>query len=247
MSVAIAIITKNEIRNIKDSIMNAKMLTEEILVVDSGSTDGTVEIAKDLGAKVIYRDWDNFANQRNYAMACTEAEWMVFLDADERMDERLIEEIREIVCQNKEGIYECVRYNSAFGKSFKYGVLGPDSVKRIFPRNKVKWVGAVHERPEGNLPIIPIKGSLKHYTYVDFDQYLSKQNKYSTMWAKDHRGKKKVNILKDIFVRPGFAFIKMYFLKRGFLEGMLGFVLSCCYMNYTLAKYVKLYLENKKN
>ncbi len=246
MSIAVAIITKNEIRNIEEVIMSAKKLTEEVLVIDSGSTDGTVEEAEQLGAKVFFRAWENFSSQRNYAMQCTDADWMVFLDADERMDQTLIDSIHAIVASGKEAIYECVRCNSAFGQDFRYGVLGPDSVKRIFPRNKAYWVGEVHERPESELSTLPIEGSLKHYTYVDFDHYLSKQNMYSTMWARDHRGKKKSYILKDFVLRPAFAFFKMYILKRGFLEGAMGFALSCCYMNYTLSKYVKLYLENKK-
>ncbi len=246
MSIAVAIITKNEIRHIRDVISNAKELTNDIVVIDSGSTDGTVEVAEELGAKVVYRAWDDFASQRNYAMECTEADWIVYMDADERMSEELLHSLREVSESTDYAVYQCMCHNRAFGQDFKYGVLSPNDVKRIFPRNKAHWVGEVHERVEGNLPVRPIKGFFKHDTYVDFAHYLGKQNLYSTMWARDHKGKKKVSVLKDFALRPAFAFIKMYFFKRGFLEGPMGFVLACGYMNYTLSKYVKLYFENKK-
>ena len=117
----------------------------------------------------------------------------------------------------------------------------------MFPKDLVKWEGKVHESPVGNLPIITLQGFLKHYTYTDFDQYISKMNAYSTIGAQNNKAKnKKVSVIKDFVLRPFFAFIKMYILKKGFLEGWLGFVLCLNYANYTLNKYVKLKLINEE-
>lgn len=246
--VTIIVLTKNEERNILEVIANARKVTEKILVVDSGSTDKTVELAEANGARVIYRKWDNdFATQRNFALEHVDTEWVLYLDADERINDELAASIKKELQASKKVMYRFIRRNSAFGRDFKYGVLGPDSVVRMFPKDLVKWEGKVHESPVGNLPIITLQGFLKHYTYTDFDQYISKMNAYSTIGAQNNKAKnKKVSVIKDFVLRPFFAFIKMYILKKGFLEGWLGFVLCLNYANYTLNKYVKLKLINEE-
>jgi len=241
----VVVLTKNEEANISEVIENAKKITDKVLIVDSGSADRTVELAKANGAKVIYRAWDNdFAAQRNFALNYVDTKWVLYIDADERMDNELCVAIKDAVLLNpKLAMYRLIRKNSAFGRDFKYGVLAPDSVIRLFPKDKVKWQDKVHERPTGELPIITLKGYLKHYTYADFEQYEAKMNMYSTIAAQNYKMKnKKVSVVKDMMFRPLFAFIKMYFLKKGFLEGWLGFILSLNYANYTLNKYVKLKL-----
>lgn len=250
MSVCVAILTKNEESNIVEVIDNAKKLTDDILIIDSGSIDKTVEFAKANGAKVVYRAWDSdFAAQRNFALEHVNTNWVMYLDADERMSDELVESIKKVLSKNNQAMYCFIRRNSAFGKDFKYGVLGPDSVVRLFPKGKVKWQDKVHERPVGDLPVVTLDGYIKHYTYKDFDQYISKMNQYSTIGAKNNFEKgKKSYILKDFLFRPIFAFLKMYILKRGFLEGWLGFILCLNYANYTLNKYVKLwFMDNGCN
>ena len=249
-SLTIAILTKNEERNIIDVIRNCQRLTDSILVVDSGSIDNTVTLAEANGAKVVYRAWDNdFSAQRNFALEHVDTEWILYLDADERLDEMLISEIKVVLESGAPAIYRFIRQNSAFGRDFKYGVLGPDSVIRFFPKDKVRWQDKVHERPVGDLPVITLKGYLKHYTYRTFEQYVQKMNQYSGIGAQNYYDKQKnVSILGDFIFRPFFAFFKMYILKKGFLEGWLGFVLCLNYANYTLNKYVKLkLLKDKKH
>ena len=243
----VVILTKNEEKNIVDVIENAKKVSDKVLIVDSGSTDKTVELAEANGAKVVYRAWDNdFAAQRNFALEHVQTEWVLYLDADERINDELAESIKKVAKDSKKKMYRFIRRNSAFGKDFKYGVLGPDSVVRMFPKDKVHWDDKVHERPVGDLPVITLQGFLKHYTYKDFDQYISKMNSYSTIGAQNYKDKnKKVGVIKDFVLRPFFAFFKMYVLKKGFLEGWLGFVLCLNYANYTLNKYIKLKLINE--
>ena len=153
------------------------------------------------------------------------------------------EDIIDILKKPKDALYRFVRRNHAFGRDFRYGVLAPDTVLRMYPLGKAHWIEKVHERPVGNLPVVKLKGYLKHFVYTDFNQYLNKMNFYSTIGAQNNKDKgKKVDIINDIVLRPFAAFLKMYLLKKGFLEGWLGFVLCLTYANYTLNKYVKLKL-----
>lgn len=238
-NLTVVILTKNEEENIMDVIKNAAQLTKKILIVDSGSTDKTVEFAKAAGAQVIYREWDNdFAAQRNFALKNIVTEWVLYLDADERLTEIIIAEIKKVINENKKALYKFERRTSAFGKDFKYGVLSPDYVKRMFPVKNGKWQGKVHEAVVTELPVIKLNGYIKHYTYKNFEQYISKMNVYSSIWAENSN--KKVGFIKDIVFRPIFAFIKMYVIQLGFLEGWFGFVLAVNYSLYTLNKYAKL-------
>lgn len=238
-NLTVVILTKNEEENITDVIKNAAQLTKNILIVDSGSADKTVELAKAAGARVIYRVWDNdFSAQRNFALKYITTEWVLYLDADERLTESIIAEIKKVINENKKALYKFERRTSAFGKDFKYGVLSPDYVKRMFPVKNGKWRGKVHEAVVTELPIIKLNGYIKHYTYKDFEQYISKMNAYSSIWAENSN--KKPGFIKDIVFRPVFAFIKMYVIQLGFLEGWFGFVLAVNYSLYTLNKYAKL-------
>lgn len=244
MDLTVAVLTKNEEKNILDVIANAKLVTDKVLIVDSGSTDRTVELAKEAGARVVYRAWDNdFAAQRNFGQEQAETRWILFLDADERLNEELAQDILRVVKEDKPALYRFARRNSAFGRDFRYGVLGPDAVNRLYPKAQGIWEGKVHEGVKTSLPIITLKGYLKHYTYADFEQYNAKMNQYSTIGAKNNFEKgKRASVIGDMLFRPIFAFLKMYFLKLGILEGWLGFVLCLNYANYTLSKYVKLKL-----
>ena len=165
-------------------------------------------------------------------------EWVLYLDADERLTESIIAEIKKVINENKKALYKFERRTSAFGKDFKYGVLSPDYVKRMFPVKNGKWQGKVHEAVVTELPVIKLNGYIKHYTYKNFEQYISKMNVYSSIWAENSN--KKVGFIKDIVFRPIFAFIKMYVIQLGFLEGWFGFVLAVNYSLYTLNKYAKL-------
>lgn len=241
-NLTVVIITKNEEHNIADAVKNAFNVASKVVVVDSGSTDKTIELAKGNGALVVTRQWDNnFAAQRNFGDQHVETEWVLHLDADERISEELASDIKKALENSKEAIYKFVRRNSAFGREFKHGVLAPDTVLRMYPLNKASWVEKVHERPVGNLPIIKLSGYLQHFVYTDFSQYLNKMNLYSTIGAQNNKDKgKKSSVVRDIILRPFGAFLKMYLLKGGILEGWLGFVLCLTYANYTLNKYVKL-------
>ena len=159
IDLTVVILTKNEEENITDVIKNVDQLTKNILIVDSGSEDKTVELAKAAGARVIYRVWDNdFSAQRNFALKYITTEWVLYLDADERLTESIIAEIKKVINENKKALYKFERRTSAFGKDFKYGVLSPDYVKRMFPVKNGKWQGKVHEAVVTELPVIKLNG-----------------------------------------------------------------------------------------
>lgn len=240
-SITISILTKNEEENIISVINNAKKCTDKILIIDSGSSDKTVELAESVGAKVVYRRWDDdFSAQRNFALDKVSTEWILYLDADERLNSELIVAIKEQIAKNDNVQYKIKRKSVAFGRAFNYGVLKPDFVARLFKTKHVKWVNKVHEHPEcaDKTQILP--GYIEHYTYKDWYQYFSKFNQYTTIWAENaYQNGKKTGFFKA-FGHAFFGFIQMGILKKGFLDGALGIILSVNHFFYTLIKYVKL-------
>lgn len=239
--ITIAILTKNEEENILSVINNAKKCTDKILIIDSGSSDKTVKLAESVGAKVVYRKWDDdFSAQRNFALDKVSTEWILYLDADERLNSELIVAIKEQIAKNDNVQYKIKRKSVAFGRAFNYGVLKPDFVARLFKTKHVKWVNKVHEHPEcaDKTQILP--GYIEHYTYKDWYQYFSKFNQYTTIWAENaYQNGKKTGFFKA-FGHAFFGFIQMGILKKGFLDGALGIILSVNHFFYTLIKYVKL-------
>ncbi|MPM20869.1 hypothetical protein SDC9_67307 [bioreactor metagenome] len=242
-NLSIIILTKNEEKNIEAVVCNAKQCTEKVIVVDSGSTDQTVILAERAGAEVLFRAWNNdFAAQRNFVLDKIETEWLLYLDADERLNPQLIESIKAVAASgenNKQ--YTIKRYSHAFGQQFRHGVLRPDKVARLFPRGKVSWVNRVHERPECDLPKLTLNGNIIHYTYSGWTQWLRKFEQYTTIWANDAYKKGKRTSPFGIINHANFAFIQMTFLRLGFLDGFMGFVMCCNHFFYTMIKYLKLY------
>lgn len=248
-SLAILILTKNEEANIVDVVENAKKVTKEVIVIDSGSTDQTVVLAEKTGAKVAFRAWDNdFSAQRNFALAQTSADWVLYLDADERLTAKTIEAIRNILhSEDMNYQYEFQRKSVAFGKTFSHGVLKPDYVARLFPRNAVQWVNKVHEHPECALPKQRIVGYMEHYTYADWQEWEEKLCLYTTIWAQDAFKRGKRTSLSSIFIHSLGGFFKMFVLRAGFLDGCIGSYLCCTHFFYTMLKYLKLHELQRKS
>lgn len=242
-SLAILILTCNEEENIVSVVENAKKCTDEVVIIDSGSTDKTVELAKAHGAKVAFRAWTNdFAAQRNFALKQTEADWILYLDADERLNEELIDEVKRILASgNMDAQYAITRKSVAFGVTFSYGVLYPDCVLRMFPRQEVSWVNKVHEHPTCKLPERRLSGHIEHHTYRDWHEWEEKLCLYTTIWAEDaYKRGKRISMLGIFFHSVG-GFFKMFIVRRGFLDGGIGTYLCCTHFFYTMLKYLKLH------
>ncbi len=238
---AVIILTKNEETNIV-AAMESAAFADEVLIVDSGSTDRTQELAEKRGAKFVSHPMDEsgFAGQRNFALTQTDAEWVFYLDADERITQLGRDVIQDIVAQNSNNVYKVERKNIVFGQLMNYGVHRPDYVARLFPRTAVQWQGRVHEGIKTELPVKKLTDILQHYTYTNWYQYFAKFNRYTSLAAEElaQRDKQISNI--GIIAHTLGAFFKSYILKKGFLDGFLGFVMSFMSMAYTLTKYMKL-------
>ena len=259
-SLSAIILTKNEENNIEATVKNALQCADEVLVVDSGSTDRTVELAKNSGARVVYRAWDNdFSAQRNFALSQTAADWVLYLDADEHLNHELVTAIKRVMSENvsivdrSSGVghnpvsegklkqYSIQRKSVAFGKKFNYGVLYPDWVPRLFPINNVKWEGKVHERPKCTLPMEKLPGHIEHFTYKSWQEWEEKLCRYTTIWAEDAYKKGKRTTLPGALLHSVGGVFKMLIVRRGFMDGWMGVCLSITHFFYTLLKYLKLY------
>lgn len=240
--VTVVILTKNEEKNIVSVIKNALLLTKNILVVDSGSTDKTVELAEVNGARVIYRAWDNdFSAQRNFALKHIDTEWVLYLDADERLDAKLCQSIKTALNSEKLKQYSIMRKIHAFGFEYKHGIFKPDEVLRIFPMKMVYWENKVHERPICNLQKEKLQGFIEHYTYDSWQQWWDKAGKYTTIWAEDNFAKGKRTSLGACLGHSVYGFVRAYIIQLGFIDGWSGLYSSLQHFIYTIMKYLKLY------
>lgn len=245
---AVLILTKNEEKNIADCVRNARQAADEVVVIDSGSTDKTVELAEQSGAKVSYRAWDDdFSAQRNFALTQTGAEWVLYLDADERLNGEMIAAVKKIVATGAlDHQYAMERKSVAFGTKFNHGVLKPDHVARMFPRTKVQWVNKVHEHPVCSLPLENLAGHLEHYTYTSWQQWEGKLCQYTTVWAEDAYASGKRTSLPGIFLHSLGGFFKMFILRAGFLDGWMGTYMCFNHFFYEMLKYLKLHELQRK-
>lgn len=244
---AVLILTYNEEKNIEQCIQSV-LFADEILVIDSGSTDNTISMAEKMNARVVSHPMDEgFAGQRNFALTQTTADWVLFLDADERITDKLAEEIHQVIDRERPYAYEIVRRNVFFGQQVKYGGHAPDYSLRLCLRAAMKWQGLVHEHAMVTLPVKRLQNYMLHYTYTSWERYFFKFNQYTTMMAEQMFKDGKSAAFSDIVLRPGFAFFRDYILKCGFIDGKMGFILAALRAFYTMMKYVKLYyLQDEK-
>jgi len=238
---SVAIITHNEEDNIRDALESVKW-ADEIVVVDSFSTDRTLEMCREYTDKVYSIEWSGFAEQKNKAVSLTTHPWVLVLDADERVTDELRGEIIRIIKDesSKDGYY-VPRKNYFAKKWIKHGGWWPDYTLRLFRREKGFFqMREVHESVKINGKTGYLKNSLEHYTYKDVRDYLKRMQNYSTLSAKEllKRGYR-ANIL-DVIFRPVAAFFRMVFLQAGILDGIYGIILAYLYSVYTYEKYSKL-------
>lgn len=238
-TLAVLILTKNEGHNIQDCLKSAQG-ADELVVIDDLSTDNTVALAEALGAEVFSNKLMGFASQFNFALEQTKADWVFYLDADERCSPGLIEEIRRHILEKPNLAGTIVRKNFAFGQRHRFGVLRPDRVPRLFPRTAIRWEGLVHPHPHYNLSATGLKGHLIHLTYRNWEHYFNKFNHYTSLWAKDAQGKGAKAGLLSAFAHSAWGFFKMFIYHLGFLDGPVSWILCYYHFGYTLAKYVKL-------
>ncbi|MDB2590013.1 glycosyltransferase family 2 protein, partial [Candidatus Thioglobus sp.] len=223
---------KNEEKHIKNAIQSA-LFADEILVLDSGSIDKTCDIAKKLGARVEHQEWLGFGCQKNKAVELASNDWVFVLDADEEITEKLRYEIIETLQSPISNGFYVARLNNFFGRDIKTCGLYPDYTIRLFNRSKGFFNELpVHESVQIQGQVSKLKNHMTHIAYESIDEFIQKQNHYSGL------SPKKRNILKAL-ISPFWTFFKLYFIRRGFLDGRHGFIIAALYSQYTFWKYIK--------
>jgi len=229
---SVVIISKNEEKFITDAVKSA-LFADEVILLDSGSTDNTCQLAKDLGAKVFYQKWLGFGPQKNKALEYASNDWVFVLDSDERITAELQEEILEVLKDPLNEGYFIARLNNFWGKNIKTCGLYPDYSLRLFNKHAGKFNAVnVHESVQLKSKPGYLKNHMIHLAYETIDEFIEKQNRYSSL---NH---KKKNILKAI-INPYWTFFKLFIIKKGFLDGWHGFIISKLYAQYTFWKYIK--------
>lgn len=239
------ILTYNEEDNIEGCLESIKWV-DEIIIVDSYSSDTTLEKAKKYTNKIFKREFDDFANQRNFGLDKISTEWVMSIDADERVSKKLKNEILTKISSNRNEAYKIPRKNYFLGKWIKYCGWYPDYCLRLY-KNKFKYSGKVHESINLNGKIKNLKNPLIHYTYKNLSHYVKKINHYTRLAADEmYKSGKKVSLLY-VVIRPIFQFVKMAIFQKGVLLGGPGILLSILQSYYKFLKYAKLWELNNVN
>lgn len=242
--------TYNEQEHIQEAIESVRW-ADEILVVDSFSTDQTVAIAKLLGAQVWQHEYENSAAQKNRAIPKASHPWVFILDADERVSPQLKNEIQNLIQSDtlSHDAYWIPRQNDFMGKRIRYSGWQNDRVIRLFRRDLCRYqTKRVHAEVVCKGSVGELTNPLLHNTYKGIDHYISKLNRYAAWQAEDWHNKGKKTGLIQWICKPGFRFFKHYFIKKGFLDGIPGFVISVLQAYAVWMRYVKLWLiQNNVN
>jgi glycosyltransferase involved in cell wall biosynthesis len=236
-------LTLNEERNLAACLDSARW-ADEIIVVDSGSTDRTIEIARSYTECVYVVPWEGYGAARNLALARARGDWVLWLDADERVTPDLADEVRELLRRNDPAYagYNIARRAYFLGKWIRHCGWYPSRVTRLFRRTSGRFSESrVHERLELNGVSGVTRNDLLHYTDPDLTHYLEKFNRYTSLAAQDLHVDGRRFSIGDLLFRPPFLFLKMYVLRLGFLDGIQGFVLSVLSAAYVFTKYAKLW------
>src|SRR5579863_1640236 len=240
MKITATIIAFNEERNIARSIESLRCV-DEILVVDSGSVDRTVELASKLGARVVETHWHGYAAQKNYAAEQAQNDWILSLDADEALSESLEGEIWTL---KKKGpaydAYTVPRLAQYLGRWILHCGWYPDRKIRLYHRAKAKWVGNfVHESVEVNGRVGHLESNLLHFTCDSLSEHLKTMNRYTTLAAEELVSRKEKIRLRNMILDPAWTFTKTYLFQRGFQDGLEGLTIAYMAALYTFLKYAK--------
>lgn len=243
MTLTVSIITLNEEKNLARTLESVKKFADEIVIVDSGSTDKTEEIAKSFNAKFYFQKWLGYGPQRNKAIELASSEWVLNIDADEEISEELAKKIVDIKDDknDKIDVFKINFMSVCFGKKIKHGGWSNSYRIRLFKKNSGRFnENNVHEEFITNSHIGKINEYILHHSYSDLEDYFTKFNKYTTLGAIEYYKKNKKANLVSIVLNPIYKFIRMYFFRLGFLDGLEGFILAITSSLYTMVKYYKL-------
>ncbi|MFZ2300257.1 MAG: glycosyltransferase family 2 protein [Gallionella sp.] len=245
---SVIIITKDEAANIRPCLESVAW-GDEIIVVDSGSSDGTAEICKSLGARVYAHDWPGFGAQKNRALGYATHGWVFSIDADERVTTELRAAIEAVLRDEPDtcAAYRVSRLSSYCGRFMRHSGWYPDHIVRLFRRDAARFSDdLVHEQLLVEGRIGELGGELLHYAFADAEEVLQKVNHYSSAGAAMMQRRGRQATLTGAVLRGLWSFVRTYFLRTGFLDGREGFMLAVSNAEGTYYRYLKLMLLNKK-
>lgn len=254
-TLSVIIITLNEKAHIAECL-DSVAFADEIIVVDSGSTDGTRDIAQSKGAKVVLTDdWPGFGPQKNRALDLATGEWVLSIDADERVTPELKAEIESVLwaaamgsAQGKPAFaYRMPRLSNFGGRWIRHSGWWPDYVLRLFKRGTARFKEvAVHESVVTEHPVATLKSHFLHYPYANLEQLIAKINHYSTEAAGMMHARGKRTSVLGAWGHASWTFIRIYLLRKGFLDGREGFILAAMAAAGNFFRYTKLLFLNKQ-
>jgi len=236
------IIACNEEHHIAKCVESVKDIVDEIVVVDSHSTDNTPQICRDLGATVISYDWKGYSQNKNYGNQEAKHDYILSLDADEYLSEELKLSISEVK-NSLYGVYSFNRLTNYCGKWIHHCGWYPDKKIRLFNKNDAYWQGQfVHEvlRIKSGTPLTHLAGNLLHHSFQSLTDHIERVNRYSSLAAKEiYKGQSHFSAYLNLLFNPFFKFVKCYILQKGFLDGLSGFSISIISAFDILLRYAK--------
>lgn len=242
-TLSVITITLNEETNIGPCLESVRW-ADEIIVLDSGSTDRTVSIAERYTKRIFPVKWEGFGQTRNLGLKHAQGEWILWLDADERVTPELAREIQDILIRNESAVsgYAIARRAYFLGKWIRHCGWYPARVTRLFRKTRATFTTTrVHEGIAIEGPVRPSQNDIVHLTDPDLEHYFNKFNKYTTLAAEELLEAGRRASLFDLFIRPPFTFVKMFVLRLGLLDGLHGFILCVLSSAYVFVKYAKLW------
>lgn len=251
MSLSVVIICFNEEKNIEKTLTSVTF-ADEIIIVDSGSTDQTLTIAKKYSDQIYHQDWLGFGRQKQFALSKATKDWVLSIDADEVISDSLKDEIKNMLESKQTHDAFMIPFHSYFlGKQIKHGDWKKESHLRLFKRDKAQFDDAeLHENLilDKNIKIGHLKNHIDHYSYSDLADVLDKLKRYSYEGAKSRFAQGKTASPLSAWLKGKWAFFRSYYLKQGFLDGREGFLLAKYISDYTFYRYAQLNeLQNNKN
>ncbi|MDZ4278485.1 MAG: glycosyltransferase family 2 protein [Dehalococcoidia bacterium] len=239
-TLSVVTITLNEAHRLRECFESIDW-ADEWVVVDSGSSDGTAELAQRLSARVFRRPFDNFSNQWNFAAGRARSDWVLVLAADERITPGLRSEI-EAVLQGGDGpsCYAMPRRNVLFGRWMRYGGQYPDWSLRLFRRGTARWVGDIHERLAHAGRLGRLRQPILHLSFSTLGEWIKKMDRQTDQEAFFAAQRGERASWTDVALRPAYWFLRMYVARRGFLDRWEGFVHSLCTFTCVFFRYAKL-------
>jgi len=239
MAVSCVIITLDESAQIEDCIKSVIDIVDEIIIIDAESSDNTIEKAEALGAKVFVKTWEGYGQARNYGAEQAQHNWILSIDADERISPELADSIKSLQLENN-NIYAFNRLTNYCGQWIKHGAWFPEWKARLYHHKQSSWsLNAVHETlmNTSNNKIKKLKGELLHYAYSSHEELETRLSLYANLLTKERLEKGIHSTWIKRNLSPMFHFIKSYIFKLGFLDGLAGYKIAIAIKDYTRLKY----------